>query len=110
MTTDCVFCRIAAGQSPADIVYQDEAVVAFKDLYPKAPVHVLIVPRRHIESLATIEPADTELLGRCLQVARRLGEETGFAERGYRVSTNSGPEGGQVVGHLHFHFIAGRRG
>ena len=63
MTRDCAFCRIAAGESPGDIVYQDDAVVAFKDLYPKAPVHLLIVPRRHIESLATIEPADTEIVG-----------------------------------------------
>ena len=109
MTDGCVFCRIAARESPADIVYEDAWVLAFKDLYPKAPVHLLIIPKRHIESLATIEPDDTELLGRCLQVARRLGEQTGYAGRGYRVTCNCGREGGQVVDHLHFHFTAGRR-
>ena len=109
MTDGCVFCRIAARESPADIVYEDAWVLAFTDLYPKAPVHLLIIPKRHIESLATIEPGDTELLGRCLQVARRLGEETGYAGRGYRVTCNCGREGGQVVDHLHFHFTAGRR-
>ena len=110
MTEDCVFCRIARGVTPADVVYEDDAVVAFKDLYPKAPIHLLIIPRRHIESIAQLSPGDTELMGRCVQVARTLGEQTGFAERGYRLSCHCGPEGGQVVGHLHFHFLAGRRG
>ena len=109
MTADCAFCRIAARETPADIVYEDEEVLAFKDIYPKAPVHLLIITRRHIESLAKLAPGDSELLGRCLQVAKILGEQTGYAERGYRVSCNCGPEGGQVVYHLHFHFTAGRR-
>ena len=109
MTADCAFCRIAARETPADIVFEDGEVLAFKDIYPKAPVHLLIIPRRHIASLATLEAADTELLGRCLQAAKILGEQTGYAERGYRVSCNCGPEGGQVVYHLHFHFTAGRR-
>lgn len=107
--TDCVFCRIVTRQSPADIEYEDDAVVAFKDIYPKAPVHVLIVPRRHIASLAEVEEGDAEVLGRCVLAARRLGEMKGFAERGYRLSVNTGPEGGQVVYHVHFHFTAGRR-
>ena len=109
MTADCAFCRIAARETPADIVYEDEEVLAFKDIYPKAPVHLLIITRRHIASLATLEAGDSELVGRCLQVAKILGEQTGYAERGYRVSCNCGPEGGQVVYHLHFHFTAGRR-
>jgi histidine triad (HIT) family protein len=70
----CVFCRIAAGQTPADIEYEDEAVLAFKDIYPKAPVHLLIIPKRHIESLARLEPGDAELVGRCVLVARELGQ------------------------------------
>jgi histidine triad (HIT) family protein len=107
--TDCTFCRIVARESPADIAYEDDAVLAFKDIYPKAPVHLLIVPKRHIASIMDMAPEDTELLGRCLLVARRLGEATGYAERGYRVSVNCGPEGGQVVYHVHFHFTAGRR-
>ena len=107
--SDCMFCRIVTRQSPADIEYEDDAVVAFKDIYPKAPVHVLIVPRRHIASLAEAADTDAELLGRCVVAARRLGEMKGYADRGYRLSVNTGPEGGQVVYHVHFHFTAGRR-
>lgn len=107
--SDCLFCRIIARQSPADIEYEDEAVVAFRDIYPKAPVHLLIVPRRHIESVAALEPDDVPLVGRLLLVARRLGERFGLAERGYRLAVHCGPEGGQVVYHLHVHFLGGRR-
>ncbi len=107
--TDCVFCRIIARQHPADIEYEDDAVLAFKDIYPKAPVHVLIVPKRHIASVMTMEPGDTEALGRCLLAARRLGEAKGFAGRGYRLRVNCGSEGGQVVDHVHVHFLAGGR-
>jgi histidine triad (HIT) family protein len=107
--SDCLFCRIAARQSPAEIVYEDDAVVAFKDIYPKAPVHLLIVPRRHVESLLEAGDDDEAVLGRCVLVARRLAEVTGYAERGFRLSVNTGPEGGQVVYHVHFHFTAGRR-
>ncbi|HLF48771.1 MAG TPA: histidine triad nucleotide-binding protein [Methylomirabilota bacterium] len=109
MTAACPFCRIAAKETPADIEYEDDEILAFKDLYPKARVHLLIIPKRHIESIARLGPEDTEVIGRCIQVARALGEKTGYAERGYRVSCNCGPEGGQVVYHLHFHFTAGRR-
>jgi histidine triad (HIT) family protein len=107
---ECPFCRIVARQSPADVEYEDDDVLAFHDIYPKAPVHLLIVPKRHIGSVADLQPSDAELMGRCLLAARRLGEAKGFAERGYRVSVNCGPEGGQVVYHIHFHFMAGRRG
>lgn len=110
MTADCVFCRIVSRESPADIVYEDEAVMAFTDIYPKAPIHLLIIPKRHIESIARLEPEDVALAGRCVHVARVLGERTGYAERGYRLSCHTGPEGGQIVYHLHFHFTAGRRG
>ena len=107
--TDCPFCRIVARQSPADIVYEDDAVLAFKDIYPKAPVHLLIVPKRHIASLVDTREADVDTLGRCVLAARRLAETTGYAEKGFRLSANTGPEGGQVVYHVHFHFTAGRR-
>jgi len=108
VTEKCLFCRIVSRESPADIVYEDEAVVAFRDIYPKAPVHLLIVPRRHIASISDLEPGDAELIGRCLIAARRLAEATGFAARGYRVGVNCGPDGGQVIYHVHFHFMAGR--
>ncbi len=106
----CLFCRIVARESPADIEYEDERVVAFKDIYPKAPIHLLIVPKRHIESVAALREEDLPLVGHCFLAARRIGEQKGLAERGYRVNVNCGPEGGQVVYHLHFHFLAGRRG
>lgn len=106
---DCLFCRIVARQSSAEIEYEDEHVLAFKDIYPKAPVHVLIVPKRHIESIMALGPADAEAIGWCFVAARKIGELKGFAERGYRVTVNCGPEGGQHVYHVHFHFMAGRR-
>ena len=107
--SDCPFCRIVARQSPADIIYEDDAVLAFKDIYPKAPVHLLIVPKRHIGSLTETTDGDAPVLGRCLIAARRLAETTGYAEKGFRLTVNTGPEGGQVVYHVHFHFTAGRR-
>jgi histidine triad (HIT) family protein len=107
--TDCLFCRIVARQSPADIVYEDDTVVAFRDIYPKAPVHLLIVPRRHIASLLEADDDDGPTLGRCLLAARRLAESTGYAEKGFRLTVNTGPESGQVVYHVHVHFTAGRR-
>ena len=106
--TDCVFCRIVARQIPADIEYEDEHVIAFRDIYPKAPVHLLIVPKRHIASIAALTDDDVDVMGHCILAARRLGEAKGFAEKGYRVSVNTGPDGGQVVYHVHFHFTAGR--
>jgi histidine triad (HIT) family protein len=106
----CVFCRIVAGESPAEIEYEDEEVLAFKDLYPKAPIHLLIIPKRHIESIASLESEDEAVVGHCVRIARILAERFGYGERGYRVSCNTGPEGGQVVYHLHLHFTAGRRG
>lgn len=106
---DCLFCRIVAGESPADVEYEDDEVFAFKDIYPKAPVHVLIVPRHHVTSIQTMTEADVAVIGRCLLVARLLGERAGYGERGYRVVVNCGPEGGQVVPHVHFHLLAGRR-
>lgn len=107
--TDCLFCRIVARQTPADIEYEDDSVLAFRDIYPKAPVHVLIVPKRHISSLAEMRREDTDVMGRCMLAARAIGEAKGFAEKGYRLSVNTGPEGGQVVYHVHFHFTAGRQ-
>jgi histidine triad (HIT) family protein len=109
VASDCVFCRIVTRESPADIEYEDDDVLVFKDIYPKSPVHLLIIPKRHIDSLARLEPGDVEVVGRCLQAAQMMGERTGYAERGYRVVCNCGPEGGQIVYHLHFHFTAGRR-
>jgi histidine triad (HIT) family protein len=108
--SDCLFCRIVARQSPADIEYEDDRVLAFKDIYPKAPVHVLIVPKRHIDGIQTMRPDDVEDIGRCLLAARKIAEGVGYGDRGYRVTVNCGSEGGQQVYHVHFHLVAGRRG
>jgi histidine triad (HIT) family protein len=107
--SDCLFCRIIARRSPAEITYEDDDVLAFKDIYPKAPVHQLIVPKRHITSLLEATEADVMVLGRCLLTARRLADATGYGDGGFRLGINTGPEGGQVVGHVHVHFTAGRR-
>ena len=106
---ECIFCKIVAREHPADIEYEDDDVVVFRDLYPKAPVHLLIVPRRHIESVMALEDGDAALVGRLILTAKRIGEAKGFAERGYRLTFHCGAEGGQVVYHLHLHFLAGRR-
>jgi histidine triad (HIT) family protein len=106
---DCEFCRIVARESHADIEYEDDEVLAFKDIYPRAPIHLLIVPKRHIASIMAMERDDAGLLGRCLLAARAIGETKGLAERGYRLRLNCGPEGGQVVYHVHLHFLAGGR-
>ena len=106
--TACLFCQIVARQSPADIEYEDDEALAFRDIYPKAPVHLLIIPKRHIESVMALSPEDAAVVGRLVLVAQRIGKAKGFAERGYRLAINCGPEGGQDVYHLHLHFLAGR--
>ena len=104
----CVFCQIAAGQIPAKILYQDDQVTAFHDAHPIAPVHVLIVPNRHIESVNQVNPADEPVLGHLIQVARQLAPELGVQHSGYRLVVNTGPDAGQSVFHLHLHLIGGR--
>jgi histidine triad (HIT) family protein len=105
---DCLFCRIAAGTIPARTVFSDEQVMAFDDIHPQAPVHVLVIPRRHVADLNDTEGADHALMGRLLDVARRIAGERGLAEKGFRVVTNTGPDGGQTVSHLHLHVLGGR--
>ncbi|MBE3589596.1 MAG: histidine triad nucleotide-binding protein [Firmicutes bacterium] len=104
---DCLFCRIVAGELPARKVYEDEEVLAFRDIQPVAPVHVLVVPKRHLDGLAAAGAEDAPLLGRLLDAARRVAEAEGLAE-GYRVVVNQGRHGGQSVGHLHLHVLGGR--
>jgi histidine triad (HIT) family protein len=105
----CIFCRIAAGEVPANFVYQDEQVVAFHDLDPKAPVHLLIIPRTHLPNLAAVTVEDEPVLGRLLRVARQLAEEQGVAESGFRTVINANADAGQSVDHLHVHLMGGRR-
>jgi histidine triad (HIT) family protein len=106
---DCIFCQIASGKIPSDIIYQDEELIAFRDIKPQAPVHLIIIPRKHIPSIAQLSAADSELIGHMVAVANRLAKEEGVAEKGYRLAINCGEEGGQLVPHLHLHLLGGRR-
>ncbi|HEY0409783.1 MAG TPA: histidine triad nucleotide-binding protein [Candidatus Dormibacteraeota bacterium] len=105
----CLFCRIAAGTIPATVVHSDERVLAFRDINPQAPVHVLVIPREHIGSAAELTPAQDQLWGRLLHVAQAIAEDEGQADAGYRLVTNVGRCGGQTVRHLHLHLLAGRQ-
>ena len=106
--SDCLFCKIAAGQIPSKKVYEDEEVLAFYDIQPAAPVHVLIIPKRHIESALALTQEDAALLCHLFLVAKRLAKELGVAESGCRIITNVGADGGQSVPHLHLHLLGGR--
>jgi histidine triad (HIT) family protein len=105
--TDCIFCRIAEGSLDSDRVLETDDVVAFRDLSPQAPTHVLVIPRRHVGSLARLE--DLDLAGTLLLAAAEVAKREGIEEAGYRVVTNIGDEGGQSVGHLHLHVLGGRK-
>ena len=104
----CIFCAIAQGSIPAGIVYQDESVVAFRDIHPVAPFHVLVIPRAHVASLNEAAPTDAELLGRLLLAAAKVAGDAGFGARGYRTVVNTGPDAGQTVHHVHVHVLAGQ--
>jgi histidine triad (HIT) family protein len=106
---DCLFCRIIAGEIPADRVHEDDLVVAINDINPVAPVHQLLMPRRHVASAAELSEADGPMLGRLFAVAAQLAAEAGLPERGYRLVSNVGAEAGQSVPHLHVHLLGGRR-
>ena len=105
---DCLFCRIVAGEIPADVVHQDERAVAFRDINPQSPVHVLVIPRDHLESLDEATLKDEALLGHLLRVAARVANEQGLSESGYRTVVNTGAGAGQSVFHLHLHVIGGQ--
>lgn len=105
---NCLFCRLAAGQIPAQLIHEDADVVAFHDIAPQAPVHVLVIPRRHLDSLAATTSADDVLLGQLLATVRMLAHKLGVSQTGYRTVLNTGSDGGQSVGHLHAHLLAGR--
>ena len=106
---DCIFCQIVAGEIPSTIVYQDERVIAFRDINPQAPVHLLIIPRRHIPSLTHLSEADSPLIGHMVNTANQMAKREGVFETGYRLVVNSGEEGGELVPHLHMHLLGGRR-
>lgn len=103
---ECLFCKIAAGQIPANKLYEDEQVLAFYDIHPQAKVHFLVIPKRHIPSAAALTEADAALLGHIFAVIAQLAQQTGL-DNGYRVISNVGPDAGQTVPHLHFHVLGG---
>ena len=103
---DCVFCKIAGGEIPTDKIYEDEDIIAFNDLDPQAPIHFLVIPKKHITSLATLDKSDSDLVAKIMLVIQKLSKENNL--EGYRVVTNIGEDGGQSVPHLHFHVLGGR--
>lgn len=105
---DCIFCKIAAGEIPSTRVYEDDTCIAFNDLSPQAPRHILIIPRDHVDSLDKAKAGDQSMLGHLLLSAADIARQEGFAENGYRVVVNTNSDGGQTVFHLHVHLLAGR--
>ncbi len=105
---DCLFCKIIAGELDTDLVYEDEKMVAFADINPQAPVHLLLVPRKHIPTLVDLEEEDYSLIGHIYKAANQLAREKGLADDGFRVVSNCKDNGGQTVGHIHFHLLGGR--
>jgi histidine triad (HIT) family protein len=106
---DCLFCKIVEGSIPSRKVYEDEYVYAFEDIQPQAPVHLLVVPKKHIASLNEAAPEDAELLGRVALAAQRVAHEAGLGDSGYRLINNVGKDAGQVVFHIHFHVLGGEK-
>ncbi|WP_102400153.1 histidine triad nucleotide-binding protein [Haloimpatiens massiliensis] len=105
---DCIFCKIVNGDIPCSKVYEDEKILAFKDIEPQAPTHILIIPKKHIESLNSLTEEDSNIVTYIFMKAKKLAKELGVAEDGYRIVNNCGKDGGQTVQHLHFHMLAGR--
>jgi histidine triad (HIT) family protein len=105
---DCLFCKILKGQIPASIIYEDERLIAFKDINPQAPLHALIVPKRHIASLNELAAEDDALVGEMVRRAAGIANQQGYAERGFRTVFNTNAEAGQTVFHIHLHVLAGR--
>lgn len=105
---DCIFCKIAHKDIPSKLVYEDDEVLAFDDINPEAPVHVLVIPKKHIASFNELTEADGLLLGKMMLIMQKIAEEKGIAQSGYRIVNNCGEQGGQTVGHLHFHLLGGR--
>jgi histidine triad (HIT) family protein len=105
---DCLFCRVVAKKIPSKVVYEDQETVAFEDVNPQAPVHVLVIPKKHIPTTLDLSPDDMQLIGHMFRVAADIAKEKGIAERGFRLVMNTNPESGQTVYHIHLHLIGGR--
>lgn len=108
MVEDCIFCKIAAGVIPSTVVYEDEKILAFRDINPEAPTHILIIPKKHIKSINDIDSSDEGLIGYIFTAAKNIAKAEGIDESGYRIVSNCGDNGGQTVPHIHFHLLGGR--
>ena len=106
---DCLFCKIIKGEIPSTKVYEDDEILAFNDINPAAPIHILVIPKKHIASLAHMEKEDEAIVGKIYGVINKIAEEKGFKKKGYRIIVNCGEDGGQEVNHLHFHILAGKK-
>jgi len=106
---DCIFCQIVAGKVPSEIIYRDEEVIAFRDINPQAPTHLIIIPKRHIPALTHLSEEESPLIEHMVNVANQLAKEEGISESGYRLVINCGKGGGQLVPHLHLHLLGGRK-
>lgn len=104
---ECIFCKIVKGEIPSTKIYEDDEILAFKDIHPDAPIHILVIPKKHIDSLATMKDGDEQIIAKIYKVINKIAEQQGVKEKGYRVIVNCGKDGGQAVGHLHFHLLAG---
>ena len=106
---DCLFCKIIDKKIPSKIVYEDEEIIAFEDIHPAAPIHILVIPKKHISTLADLEENDEQVIGRIFTVINKIAKEKGFIEKGYRVISNCGEDGCQEIKHIHFHLLAGEK-
>jgi len=106
---ECIFCKIIDGQIPADLIYQDDSIVAFRDINPHAPTHVLIIPKKHIEKISDLNEEDEGLVGKMVLVAKKIAEDEGISESGFRLVFNNNKDAGQEVFHIHLHLLGGRK-
>ncbi len=106
--SDCLFCKIIQGEIPSTKVYEDNEVLAFRDIDPQAPQHIIIIPKKHISSANEINGENSAVIAKIFEAAAKIAKDLGFAEAGYRIVNNCGEDGGQTVGHIHFHLLAGR--
>ena len=106
---DCIFCKIIKGEIPSEKVYEDEEILAFKDIHPAAPIHILVIPKKHIATLMNVTPEDTNIMAKILESIQKIVKQLGIEENGFRLIANCGPDSGQEVMHIHFHLLAGRK-
>lgn len=106
---DCIFCKIIKKEIPSEIVYEDEGIIAFKDINPAAPIHILVIPKKHISSIIDMKKEDEAIIGRIYSVINKIAKDIGIKEKGFRVILNCGEDGGQEVKHIHFHLLAGKK-